>query len=171
MRLQLFCTLLVLVSLAACASGLVQPTPTADQTQAVRVLAVRVSDATTAGLTIVTETGKLLSDLPVPSAAKDGYDCAILKAVGTPTPASATVTATCGTVPLAASAPLETALVSLKTVTTCPALRTTVTEVLRWVNPLITSLETSTNATLRIAGISLRATFALLSSGGASCSA
>lgn len=148
------------------ARGAVATNPTADQTQQVRVLAVRIADATTAGLTILHETGELLDTLPLAASTKDAYDCAIVKVTGTTTPASATVTAICGAVPLVADAPLPKALTALKGVATCPGLSTTVASLTGVVSPLIQQLETSPSAALKMAGLSLRATFAVLSLGG-----
>lgn len=166
---QLF-GVVALVALSACgARGAIETNPTADQAQAVRQFAVRVTDATSAGLTIANQTGVILATLPVDAKTKDTFDCAILKVTGTSQPASETVTKVCGPVSLVANAPLAQALVTLKTVTVCPNLRTTVTAILTAVNPLIVMLESSTQAALKMAGLSLRATFALLSSGGSQC--
>lgn len=153
-----------LVFAAGCAT--VQPNPSAVQLNSARVLAVRIADATTAGLTIANETGNLVDKMPLTTAIKDDVDCAISKVTGVTTAPSETLTKVCGAVPLVADAPLPKALTELKAVTTCPSLATTVTRLSSAINPLIAKLEASDQAALKVAGISLRATFAVLAIGG-----
>lgn len=153
----------------AAVGGTVATTPTAAQTQAVRLAAVRAADVVTTSLGILDETGKLLGQLPLSVAVKDRYDCAILAAVGISQPASPVVVRTCGAVPLMTAAPLPVALGALKDVSTCPGLRASLSAVYAYVTPLIQMLETSDQSGLRMAGASLRVAIGLLSSGGFSC--
>lgn len=166
-------SLCVSLAVSGCAArGAVRPIPTSDEVQAVRVLAVRVADATTAGLTILRDTGRLLDSLPLSVEAKDRYDCSILAVTGTTGTPSATVTRVCGpVVKTAANAPLPMALAHLRTVSSCPSLRATMTSIQGWTTPLIQQLIGSDNAALRTAGLSLNAVFGLLTSGeAATCS-
>lgn len=168
-RLLTLVTLAFLLTGCAAGQGLVATSPTADQVQAVRQKALVAANTVTTALGILDETGRLLNDLPIPDSAKDRYDCAILAVTGTSTPASPAVTRVCGAVPLAATAPLSLALESLGGVSTCPALRSTLSVVYGWVAPLIVQLEVADNAALKMAGASLRVTLTLLSGGTVSC--
>lgn len=132
------------------------------------VIAARTADATAAALNIADATGAMLADLPLDDATKDRYDCALLAVTGTPMPASQAVVDVCGPVPVASDTPLRRALTSLATVGSCPEVGALVQEVMRWASPLVTMLEESENAALRMAGVSLRASVAFLS-GGFTC--
>lgn len=160
------------VIVTGCGGGqaLVTNTPDPAQVQAVRATAIRAADTVTVALGILDETGRLLNDLPIAESTKDRYDCAILAVVGTSQPASPTVTRVCGAVPLTSVAPLTLALESLRGVTTCPSLRSTLSGIYGWVSPLITQLEAAESAALKMAGASLRVTLSLLASGGVTCS-
>lgn len=152
--------------------ALVSANPQAADVQQVRAFAVRVADATTAGLDIANQTGVLINALPLASEIKDGYDCPLLKVIGTNSAPSATVTKICGSVPTKATAPLAVALQKLAAVTTCPGLRTTVVEILGAIDPLIARLANGGNAALGFAATALQATFRYtrsVLSGGASC--
>lgn len=168
-------TVLALVFTAACgARAAVEIQPTAEGVNSARDLAVRAADATRVSATIVNEFGDLLDDLPLPEATKNGYDCAILKIAGTRTPATPTVQSTCGSVPLSAEAPIAKTLDTLRSVSECASLSATVKTLVELLNPLLASLESSTNAAVRMAGVSLRASAAFLisiNSGGVTCSA
>lgn len=160
---------LAIASSACAAKATVNPTPGTESVQSARVLAVRFADATTAGLKIANETGDFLDKMPLPTNVKDDYDCAIMKVTGVTSAPSATVTKVCGAVPLVADAPLPKALTELKAVASCPSLATTVSRLTAAVNPLIAKLDSSDQPALKVAGISLRATFAVLSIGGGTC--
>lgn len=159
------------LAVTGCATGqaVISNEPSPEQVQAIRQTAVRAADTVTVALGILDETGRLLDELPIPDSAKDRYDCAILAATGTTEPASVSVTRVCGAVPLASVAPLGLALDSLRGVSTCPGLRSTLSAVYGWISPLIMQLEVAENAALKMAGASLRVTLALLSSGGVTC--
>lgn len=161
------------LALSACgggaAGGLVTTNPSADQVQGLRVFTVRVADATMAGMTVLNEGGVLINQLPLDAKTKNTYDCAILKAVGTTKPASDVVVKTCGPIPLTAAAPIPRALTELKNVTACPGLTTTLTSLKGSVDPLIAMFDKSDQIGVRMAGISLRATFAILTLGDRPC--
>jgi hypothetical protein len=169
MTRALILALALLVSGCAGGQALITTDPTPEQVQAVRQTAIRTTVAVETALGILDETGRLLDSLPIPDSAKDRYDCAILAVTGTAQPASLTVTRVCGAVPLSTVAPLPMALESLRGVTACPSLRTTLSSLYGWTAPLITQLEAAENAALRMAGASLRVTLAILSSGGVAC--
>lgn len=127
--------LAVLASGCATGQGLVSSQPTPEQVQAVRQTAVRAADSVTLALKVLDETGRLLNELPIATATKDRYDCAILAVTGTAQPASPTVLRVCGAVPLADVAPLPMALESLRDVSTCPGLRSTLASLYGWLTP------------------------------------
>jgi hypothetical protein len=161
--------LALLVSGCAGGRAIVATDPTPEQVQAVRQTAIRTTVAVETALGILDETGRLLDSLPIPDSAKDRYDCAILAVTGTAQPASPTVTRVCGAVPLSAVAPLPMALESLRDVSTCPSLRTTLSSLYGWTAPLIAQLQAADNAAIQMAGASLRVALAVLSSGGIQC--
>lgn len=164
--------LALVAPLSACGTGqtLVKGDPNATEIGLVRQQASRIYDGTLAALTIVDDTGKLLNDLPIPTTAKDSFDCTIQKIVGNDAP-TATVTKVCGAVPAKAKAPLRVALTELSAVTTCPSLRSTASRVLALIEPLIAKLQTGGNSTLSIAASALTATFSFTRTllGGAGC--
>jgi hypothetical protein len=61
------------------------------------------------------------------------------------------------------------ALESLRDVSTCPSLRTTLSSLYGWTAPLIAQLQAADNAAIQMAGASLRVALAVLSSGGIQC--
>lgn len=168
-----FGTMALLVALGAitnlsgcgAARAPIQVTPGADSVQATRVLAIRIADATTAGLVIVREAGALVSAMPVPTNVKDAIDCAVIKATGTSVPPSPTVRDVCrpivGELPNGPG-PLPLALGKLSLITAEPALKITANEIIAAIDPLIAQLEGSTVAPLRTLAAALRATFALV---------
>lgn len=132
--------------------------PTADDVQQVRAVSIRVMDAVAAAAGIANSVGAVINELPLSNEVKDAYDCAILRAVGTPESASATVISVCGFTPaLTAKSPLAMALTELGAVTTCPNVYTTSARVLVAIEPLIALLEGSSQMTVRIVAASLRA--------------
>lgn len=157
--------------LSGCSGGgLVATNPTPDQVQQVRAGVLRVTDATKAGLTIAGELGKTIDSLPIPAADKTKYDCGLLKVMGSANEVSPGVMQRCGAViKRAAEAPLGVALTALASVGTCASLGSTVSALNTALAPLVADLIASTNQVVRMAGVSLQATFSLLSSGGALC--
>lgn len=165
-------SLLILTVACSTGGGLIKSDPSVSEVQQVRALAIRIADATTAGLVIVGETGTLIDALPIAPASKDAYDCGVLKVIGTNQAPSATVTKVCGAVPTKEIAPLAVALKQLGAVTSCPSLRTTAVGILSVIDPLIDLLAKSPERALVFAAVALRTTFAVtrtLLSGGPTC--
>lgn len=156
---------LAFVALVGCASKApIALDPSEAEIQATRQLAIRVADATTAGLVVVDEVGKLSGQLPIPADLKNGIDCAVIKATGTTQPPSQTVRDVCqplvGDLPNGPG-PLHTALGTLGAITAMPSLKTTVSEIVGAIEPLIAKLEASKTPALATFGSVLRATFAI----------
>lgn len=163
------------LTLSGCAAGraLVSPQPDPTGVQSVRVLAMRAVEAASVSTAIADQTGNLLNTLPLSTAAKNTYDCALLRVYGTSLPAPASVVQACGgPIPIATEAPFGNALQALGAVTTCPGLRASAEQLLTIIEPLIARLEQSGNNVLQFAAANLRAAFAIvrsLSTGGTPC--
>lgn len=174
-------TLLVAVFVvsAGCAGAkvppaVVSPQPDVADVQQIRAHAIRAMDVVAASAGIANSVGATLNGLPVSNDLKDMYDCALLRAVGTPEPASATVISVCGFTPsLSKEAPLARALTELAGVTTCPSLQTTISRALLGLEPLLSLIEGSTQPLVRMVGATMRALTAPLKAliGSPTCSA
>ncbi len=171
--------LLLLLAFIALACGcgskvppaLVTAQPTAADVADVRRLAATFAINAEAGLKIVNDVGTLVAAVPgLKPEQRDGYDCALLRVIGTNGEPRPTTVQACGQVPTAASAPFPTLTRELQSVTTCPSLRATLTKLLGWIDPLIERLTLSDNAALTFAAGTLRTTFSFarkfLESGG-----
>lgn len=161
----------LVVALAGCSTGqtLVTSEPTPTQVASVQREALRAVEGLRTGLLITQRLGADLPQLGLPPAYATRVDCAILKVTGTSTPASPTVVAACGPVPLASAAPVAVALTALQTVSTCPGLESTLHAVTPAVYPLLDVLDSSGMAAVRMIGASLRLAFAILAPGGIAC--
>ena len=156
-------TLLALVLFApACATVKTNPTP--DDQAAVRAKAQDASAGIRTGLGIADQTGAFLATLPLSTAVKDDYDCAIVKVTGTRTPRPALLKV-CGPSTPQGPGPLDAILEKLKAVTTNPSLTATLTETRAIVEPLVKKLEASDQPALRAFGVSLRVAFVLVLGG------
>jgi hypothetical protein len=157
--------------LAGCATGrtVIDPSPDAASVTATQREALRATEGLKTGLQVTRQLGADLPQLGLPAAEARALDCAILRATGTSTPASAAVVSACGPVALAPDAPIARALDGLKAVTSCPGLQSTLATVRPFTTPLLDRLDQSSSAAVRVIGASLRLSFAVLTPGGVSC--
>lgn len=143
-RLALLVLALLVALVFACtgcrAPVLVTPNPTPSEIQQVRHDAVRIAETVTTAIVVLDEAAALTATAPLPARTKDAIDCGIIRATGLSGPPSPGVVAVCGPV---APGPglLSKALEALKAVTSTPALRTTIVEILAVLDPLIGQLE------------------------------
>ena len=166
MRFKVCAVLMLTLTLVAplgCAT--VGLNPSAEDVAAVREIAQNASAGIRIGQGIATQAGDTLNALPIPAAAKNDYDCAIVRVNGTNGPRQSLLTA-CGPDTPQGDGPLVDTLRKLKTVGSRASLVETLTVAKGYVEPLIQKLEKSESQTLRAYGASLRFAFALVLSGG-----
>lgn len=166
MRFKVCATALLSLTLVAplgCAT--VQRNPSDTAIGEVRAIAQDVSAGVRTGLGIANQTGAFIAELPVSTAVKNDYDCAVVRVTGTTVPRPNLLTV-CGPNTPQGPGPLNAALDKLKAVTSRPNLVATVNEIKLVIEPLIVKLETSEAPALRAFAASLRIAFVLVLSGG-----
>ena len=129
--------------ITACGTGgtLVNPNPSADQQEAVRIAAARIGDGVNTGVSIVRAAGRFIDTLDLPDSEKNEFDQAIVSVMGT----------------TAQPGPLVAGYDALQSATSEASLLASVNTILTVVDPLIIKLEGHTNLAIAGFGVSLRA--------------
>jgi hypothetical protein len=166
-----FVALTVAVALSV-SCALTTATPTQPQKTSVRAQTADLVDVFTVAIGIVDEAGYLVTTLPpevMSVAEKDDFDCEIKRALGDDAP-TATVVRICGPVPTLADSKVRKAVTDLQTLTTAPALATTITVALEVFAPLWERMARSKSPRLAALGVILQLTLkpATASIGGVS---
>lgn len=141
--------------------GLVKPNPTQSEIDRVHADAKRIGDAVTMIETILNQAGGFIDATPLSVAEKNDFSCLVVKANGTSAP-QPRLLQICGPSTPQGPGPVPAALDHIKTVTTEVGLQTTVREVTSLIQPLLTKMQMSPNATIKALGVGLGAAMGIL---------